>query len=198
MPKGLEGIKVVEVGGAFAMPLAGMLMGSWGAEVIHVEPPNRGDNQRYLVKQGMSGWGRPSEINYLWEHVDRNKKSITVNLGSPEGQAVIHKLSAGADVFLNNLRPYEMEKFNLTYGALSKVNPKIVYANLTGYGQRGPEKNSGGYDSVAFWARSGVMELMHDLDSAPNISRPAYGDSVTSQSLLAGIMAALFITGTHG
>ena len=193
MPKGLEGIKVVEVGGAFAMPLAGMLMGSWGAEVIHVEPPNRGDNQRYLVKQGMSGWGRPSEINYLWEHVDRNKKSITVNLGSPEGQAVIHKLSAGADVFLNNLRPYEMEKFNLTYDALSKVNPKIVYANLTGYGQRGPEKNAGGYDSVAFWARSGVMELMHDLDSAPNISRPAYGDSVTSQSLLAGIMAALFI-----
>ena len=193
MTKGLEGIKVVEVGGAFAMPLAGMLMGSWGAEIIHVEPPNRGDNQRHLVKHGMSGWGIPSHINYLWEHVDRNKKSLTVNLGSSEGQAIIHKLCADADVFLNNLRPYEMEKFNLTYGALSDVNPKIIYANLTGYGRRGPEKNAGGYDSVAFWARSGVMELMHDQNSAPNISRPAYGDSITSQSLLAGIMAALFI-----
>ena len=193
MPKGLEGVKVVEVGGAFAMPLAGMLMGSWGAEVIHVEPPKRGDNQRHLVKSGLAGWGIPSEINYLWEHVDRNKKSITVNLKSPEGQAIIHKLCAGADVFLNNLRPYEMEKFNLTYDTLSKFNSKIIYANLTGYGQQGPEKNAGGYDSVAFWARSGVMDLMHEHNSAPNISRPAYGDSITSQSLLAGIMAALFI-----
>jgi len=86
-----------------------------------------------------------------------------------------------------------MEKFNLTYETLSNINPKIIYANLTGYGQRGPEKNTGGYDSVAFWARSGVMDLMHEPESAPNISRPASGDSVTSQSLLAGVMAALFM-----
>ena len=86
-----------------------------------------------------------------------------------------------------------MEKFNLSYETISKKNPKIIYANLTGYGSRGPEKNSGGYDSVAFWARSGVMDLMHDFDTAPNISRSAYGDSVTSLSLLAGIMSALFI-----
>jgi len=193
MTTGLEGIKVIEVGGAFAMPLAGMLMGSWGAEVIHVEPPKRGDLQRYLLAAGMAGWARPHEVNYIWEHVDRNKKSLTVNLGSPEGQQIINDLVAGGDVFLNNLRPYEMEKFNLGYKTLQAVNPKIVYANLTGYGLRGPEKNVGGYDSVAFWARSGVMDLMHEADSPPNISRPAYGDSLTSQSLLAGVMAALFI-----
>jgi formyl-CoA transferase len=114
-------------------------------------------------------------------------------MGLPEGQAILHKLVASADVFLNNLRPYEMEKFNLTYPILSKLNPKIIYANLTGYGRRGPEKNAGGYDSVAFWARSGVMDLMHDEESAPNISRPAYGDSITSISLLAGVMTALFV-----
>ncbi|MBW1695486.1 MAG: CoA transferase [Deltaproteobacteria bacterium] len=192
MEKALDGIKVVEVGAAVAMPIVGMLMGSWGAEVIHVEPPGRGDMQR-LMSHRLSAWTQYSEINYLWEHVDRNKKSICVNLATPEGQTIIHQLCEDADVFLNNLRPYEMEKFNLAYEILSEKNPRLIYANLTGYGLRGPEKNAGGYDSVAFWARSGVMDLMHDMDSAPNISRSAYGDSITALSLLAGVMAALFI-----
>ena len=192
MIKALEGIKVVEVGGAAAMPFVGMFMGSWGAEVIHVEPPDRGDMMRILLAQGASGWTRPQSINYLWEHVSRNKKSMGIDMGLPEGQAILHKLIASADICLNNLRPYEMEKFNLTYPLLSRINPKIIFANLTGYGRRGPEKNTGGYDSVAFWARSGVMDLMHDEESAPNISRPAYGDSITSISLLAGVMTALF------
>jgi len=192
MTKALEGIKVVEIGAAVAMPIAGMLMGSWGAEVIHVEPPERGDMQRYASHR-LGAWTQYSEINYLWEHVDRNKKSIGVNLATPEGQEIIHRLCAEADVFMNNLRPYEMGKFNLTYEALSKRNPRLICANLTGYGLKGPEKNAGGYDSVAFWARSGVMEMMHDLDQAPNISRGAYGDSITSISLLAGVMTALFV-----
>jgi crotonobetainyl-CoA:carnitine CoA-transferase CaiB-like acyl-CoA transferase len=193
MVERLEGIRIIELGGAAAMPLAGMLLSTWGAEVIHIEPPGRGDLQRHLVALGMAGWGDPHPINYLWEHVDKNKKSIVINLDSSEGQALIHRLIGSADVFLNNLRPYEMEKFKLTYGIVSKLNPQIIYANLTGYGQRGPEQNTGGYDSVAFWARSGVMDLMHDVKSAPNISRPGYGDSITSLSLLAGIMTALFI-----
>lgn len=198
MTKGLEGIRVVEVGGAFAMPLVGMLMGSWGADVIHVEPPKRGDLQRHLLAAGMAGWAKPHPVNYIWEHVDRNKKSLTVNLGSEEGQEIIYGLVKGADVFLNNFRPYEMDKFNLNYETLSAINSQIIYANLTGYGQRGPEKNVGGYDSVAFWARSGVMDLMHEVENAPNISRPAYGDSISSQSLLAGVMAALFIRERSG
>ncbi|MHB8771345.1 MAG: CaiB/BaiF CoA transferase family protein [Syntrophales bacterium] len=189
----LRGIRVVEVGGAVAVPAVGMLMGSWGAEVIHVEPPGKGDNWRHVLGQGMAGWAKPNPVNYAWEHVDRNKKSLALNLAAPEGQEILHKLALTADVFLNNLRPYEMEKFHLTYGALSKINPKLIYANLTGYGRRGPERNTGGYDSVAFWARSGVMDLMHDQGVAPNISRPGYGDSVTALSLLAGIMSALFI-----
>lgn len=193
MEKALEGVKIIEVGGAAAMPLAGMNMGSWGAEVIHIEPTGRGDMQRHLSLTGLAGWAKPHPVNYLWEHVGRNKKSIAINLRSPEGQAILHKIIASADVFSNNLRPYEMEKFNLTYEIVSKLNPKIIYANLTGYGQSGPEKNSGGYDSVAFWARSGVMDLLHDIDSAPNIARPAYGDSITSLSFLAGILGALYV-----
>lgn len=193
MEKALKGIKVIEVGGAAAMPLAGMNLGSWGAEVIHVEPTGSGDMQRHMLPTGLAGWAKPHQINYLWEHVGKNKKSIAINLGDPKGQVILHKLIASADVFTNNLRPYEMEKFNLTYDIVSKLNPKIIYANLTGYGQSGPEKNSGGYDSVSFWARSGVMDLLHDIDSAPNISRPAYGDSVTSLGLLAGILGALLV-----
>jgi crotonobetainyl-CoA:carnitine CoA-transferase CaiB-like acyl-CoA transferase len=198
MMNGLEGIKVVEVGGAAAMPLVGMLMGSWGADVIHVEPPGRGDMQRTFLGEGASGWAKPNKINYLWEHVDRNKRSIAINIGKAEGQAILHKLIAEADLFLNNLRPYEMEKFGLKYEILAKLNPRLIFANVTGYGLRGPEKNTGGYDSVAFWARSGVMDLLHDADSAPNISRPAYGDSITSLSLLAGVMTALFIRDRTG
>jgi formyl-CoA transferase len=162
----LEGIKVIEVGGAVAMPL-GDADGELGAEVIHVEPPGVGDNWRQVLGQGMGGWAKPHEINYYWEHTDRNKKSIAINLGSKDGQSVLHKLIASADVFLNNLRPYEMEKFDLSYKILSKINPKLIYANVTGYGQKGPEKDAGGYDSVSFWARSGVMDLMHDVDNAP-------------------------------
>ncbi len=193
MAKGLEGIKVIEVGGAAAMPLAGQLMAGWGAEVIHVEPPERGDMMRTLLREGAGGWIKPHDVNFLWEHMDRNKKGIAINIGTAAGQSVLKRLIAGADVFLNNLRPYELEKFNLTYATLAKINPKIIFANLTGYGQKGPERNTGGYDSVAFWARSGVMDLMHDTDSAPNISRPGYGDSISSLCLLAGIMSALLI-----
>ena len=193
MARELQGIRVIEVGGAVAMPIVGMLMGSWGAEVIHVEPPGKGDNWRHALKQGMSGFAKPHSVNYYWEHTDRNKKSLTLNLGAPEGQEILHKLAATADIFLNNLRPYEMEKFRLTYPILSELNPRIICANVTGYGQRGPEKNTGGYDTVAFWARSGVMDLMHDTGIAPNISRPGYGDSITALSLLAGIMSALYI-----
>ncbi|MBN2437768.1 MAG: CoA transferase [Deltaproteobacteria bacterium] len=193
MARELQGIRVIEVGGAVAMPIVGMLMGSWGAEIIHVEPPGKGDNWRQALKQGMSGFAKPHSVNYYWEHTDRNKKSLTLNLGSAEGQEILHKLAATADVFLNNLRPYEMEKFCLTYPILSKINPRIIFANVTGYGRRGPEKNTGGYDTVAFWARSGVMDLMHDAGVAPNISRPGYGDSITAMSLLAGIMTALYV-----
>jgi crotonobetainyl-CoA:carnitine CoA-transferase CaiB-like acyl-CoA transferase len=193
MIKGLEGIRGVEVGGMAAMPLAGMIMSTWGAEIIHVEPPGRGDFQRRLLELRASGKAQGSPINYLWEHVDRNKKSIAIDIGAPEGRNILYKLIASADVFLNNLRPYELEKFKLTYDLLSKINPRIIWANLTGYGLRGPEKNTGGYDSVAFWARSGAMDLVHDGDSPPQVSRPAYGDSSTSLSLLAGIMAALYI-----
>ena len=111
MHKGLEGIKVIEVGGAFAMPLVGMLMGSWGAEVIHVEPPGRGDNQRHLLASGMAGWARPCQTNYLWEHVGRNKMSITVNLGTVEGQSIIHRLCAGAKILI---RPVAQQPSGMT------------------------------------------------------------------------------------
>lgn len=193
MPNGLEGIKGVEVGGVAAMPLAGMIMSSWGAEIIHVEPTGRGDMQRHFVENRLNRSDKFSPFNFLWEHADRNKKSIAIDMGTPAGQAILHKLLSSADVFLNNLRPYELEKFNLTYEVLSAINPGIICANLTGYGPKGPMRNSGGYDSVAFWARTGVMHLLREEEAAPPVSRPAYGDSTTAIHLLAGIMAALYI-----
>ena len=108
------------------------------------------------------------------------------------GQAILHRLIAGADVFLNNLRPYEMEKFNLTYEP-GKGESQDHLRQPDRIRAEGAGENAGGYDSVAFWARSGVMDLLHEADQAPNISRPGYGDSISSLCLLAGIMAALLI-----
>jgi crotonobetainyl-CoA:carnitine CoA-transferase CaiB-like acyl-CoA transferase len=193
MKTGLEGIRVVEIGGVAAMPLAGMLLASWGAEVIHVEPPGRGDMLREHLYKWIKGLVEPDRVNYPWEYVNRNKKSIAIDLRSAEGIKVVHRLLSSADIFANNLRPYELKKFNLTYDVVSKLNPKIIYANLTGYGRRGPERDEGGYDTVAFWARSGVMDLMRQPGESPSISRPCYGDSLTALTLLSGILAALLV-----
>ena len=188
----LEGIMVVEVAQAAAAPMGGRLLADLGADVIHIENPITGDSHRYFQSTpddpNTAGRGVPSKVNYNWELYNINKRAITLNLASEGGREIIHRLIEKADVFTSNLRPSELEKFKLEYETLSKLNPKIIFASLTGYGRNGPNKNSPGYDIISYWARAAIPYLMDALGF-----RPAFGDNLGGLMLAFGIMTALFV-----
>jgi crotonobetainyl-CoA:carnitine CoA-transferase CaiB-like acyl-CoA transferase len=192
----LEDLKVVELAGAAAVPIAGRLMADWGADVIHIEHPVTGDTLRHVQASagatGMIGGGAAtialSEIPYVMMNYNRGKRSLAVDLSFEEGRAIVRRLVDRADVFLSNLRPYEMEKWQLEYNRVSLSNPRLVYASLNGYGKKGPERDAPGYDAIAAWARTGTQHLVQAEGF-----RPAFLDNVGGMSLLCGVMTALFI-----
>src|SRR4030043_2157928 len=119
--RALEGIKVVEVTQWVAAPAAGALLADWGAEVIHIEHPVRGDSMRGLSNVGGMG------VDWLFELDNRNKKSVTLDISKKEGQAVLYRLLGGADVFITSLRPSDLVRYNMEYPVLSKLNPRLIY-----------------------------------------------------------------------
>jgi len=188
----LEGIRVVETAVVYAGPMAGRLLADWGADVIKVEHPIRGDLARSeSAKRG--GKTIVSDINYRLENFNRNKRAITLDLSQDGGREIIYKLLENADVFLSNFRPRELEKFKLEYNTLSQLNPRLVYASVTGYGRKGPDRDLPGYEFTSFFPRSGMLHLFQ-LPNTPPVQPPlGLGDNVTAMALVSGIMAALFI-----
>jgi crotonobetainyl-CoA:carnitine CoA-transferase CaiB-like acyl-CoA transferase len=184
--KALEGIKVVEVAQWVAAPGAGALLADWGADVVHIEHPVTGDSMR-----GLSNVGGLA-VDWLFELDNRNKRSITLDISRKKGQLVLYKLIEKADVFITSLRPSELERYNLEYKTLSGINSRLVYASLTGYGNKGPDKERRGYDVSAFWARSGFMACIKEPDRPPLFSRGGMGDHTTSIAMACGITTALF------
>ena len=182
----LENLRVVEVASFLAAPSAAALMADMGAEVIKVEPPD-GDtfrgNRTHLHK-GQS-------INYVFEVDNRGKQSIALDLNKSKAQDVVHQLIGTADVFVTNLTSDRTAKYSLDYETLKTVKPDIVYGHLVGYSGTGPEAERPGFDSTAFWARSGVMSLMGEMGGPAVQSRPGQGDHPTGVNLLAAILAAL-------
>jgi len=189
----LRGIKVVELGHVAATPAAAAMLSDWGADVIKVEPLT-GDLFRgvkrsrgiELTKQYGKG-----EVNVFFDFFNRNKRSIAFNLTKPEGNEALHRLVEKADVFMTNYEPSVLEKFALQYEDLQKVNPRIIYASLTGYGKEGPDRDERGFDYTAFWARSGFQYSIGAEDSVPP-QRGAMGDNITALGTVAGIMGALY------
>jgi crotonobetainyl-CoA:carnitine CoA-transferase CaiB-like acyl-CoA transferase len=192
MALALEGIKVVEVAQAAAAPMGGRLLADLGADVLHIENPATGDSHRYFQSRPSdaikAGRGVPSEVNYNFELYNINKRSVTLNLASEQGRGIIYKFIEKADVFTSNLRPFELEKFKLEYKDLSKLNPRLIFASLTGYGRKGPNRDSPGYDIISYWARAAIPYLMDATGF-----RPAFGDSLGGLMLAFGIMTALFV-----
>ena len=188
----LEGIKVVETAVVYAGPIAGRLLADWGADVIKIEHPVRGDLARSeSAKRG--GKSIMSDINYRLENFNRNKRGITLDLSQDGGREIIYKLLEKADVFLSNFRPRELEKFKLEYDTLSQLNPRLIYASVTGYGRKGPDRDLPGYEFTSFFPRSGMLHLLQ-LPGTPPIQPPlGLGDNVTALALACGIMTALFI-----
>jgi crotonobetainyl-CoA:carnitine CoA-transferase CaiB-like acyl-CoA transferase len=194
MSSALDGIKVIDVSQVAAVPMAARHLADFGADVLHIENPVTGDSWRiYQAGQDTGRAGAPSEINYNWENFNRNKRSVTINISLKGGQAVIYKFIEQADVFLTNLRPFELKRYNLEYKTLNKLNPRLVYAALTGFGKKGPEKDTPAYDATAYWSRSGIPYMFTRPGMTQPGFRPAFGDNMAGMALAYGIMTSLYV-----
>ena len=195
----LEGVKVIDVSQVAAVPMAARHLADFGADVIHVEHPLRGDSWRvFQAGQGRGTYGAPSHINYNWENFNRNKRSMTLNLAEEGGQQIIYRMVEKADVFLTNLRPYEREQFKLEYEVLRELNPRIIYGLLTGYGKKGPGRDTPAYDTTAYWARSGIPHKFGPRGGPPPGFCAAFGDNVAALALAFGIAMSLYVRDRTG
>jgi crotonobetainyl-CoA:carnitine CoA-transferase CaiB-like acyl-CoA transferase len=192
MHRVMDGVRILEVAEYTFVPSAGAVLADWGADVIKVEHPTRGDAQRGLLTVG--GADNRAQINFLMEHANRGKRSIGIDIQSPDGRALLYELAKSSDVFLTNFLPAARQKLEIDVEHLRKVNPKLIYARGSAFGARGPEAGKGGYDSTVFWARagSGMGCKIPTHSEPPPPPGPAYGDSMGGMTIAGGIAAALF------
>ena len=192
MTKVMEGVRVLEVAQHTFVPAAGAILADWGAEVIKIEHPLRGDAMRGFINMG--GMKINPLRNTMMEHPNRGKRSVGVDISTPEGQQVIYELAKTCDVFLTNYLPQLRQKLNIDVEHIRAANPNIIYARGSAYGDKGPEREVGGFDGTAFWTRSGVGWTMSPAELEGPLSQgiPAFGDSTGGMNIAGGISAALF------
>ena len=188
----LRGVRILEVAEHTFVPAASALLSDWGAEVIKIEHVERGDAMRGLASTGLAIV--PSDVHALLEHSNRGKQSLGLDLTSPDGLEILYKLAATADVFLTNKLPTVRQKLKIGVEEIRAANPDIIYVRGTGQGERGPDADKGSYDSLAFWARSGVAvgAKRPEYDLMPVPPAPGFGDSIGAMTIAGGIMGALF------
>jgi crotonobetainyl-CoA:carnitine CoA-transferase CaiB-like acyl-CoA transferase len=174
----LEGIVVLELAVALAAPSAAAMLGDWGATIVKVEP-HAGDPQR------------GNTANSYFSQDNRGKRSIALDLTTAEGREIMLTLVDRADVFVTNIRPGGLDRIGMDSATLLERNPRLVYAQLTGYGADGPAADRPGYDIGAYWSRAGVAGALVGAGEPP-VQRPAMGDHTTGLALVAAITAALF------
>jgi len=186
----LQDILVLDCASFVAGPAAATIMSDFGARVIKIEPPGAGDSYRQLIKLH----GVPlCEHDYFWLLDNRNKESLALDLKQNDGRAILENLIARADVFITNFPGPIRERLRLRAEDILPLNDRLIYASLTPYGEDGPEKDRTGYDSTAWWARSGLMSAIRPTAEAePARSIPAMGDHPTSVALFGAIMTALY------
>jgi crotonobetainyl-CoA:carnitine CoA-transferase CaiB-like acyl-CoA transferase len=189
-PNVFSGLKVLDVASFIAAPAAATMMADFGAEVIKIEPPGDGDAYRNVSFLP----GMPiSDTDFCWTVDDRNKRSLALDLKRPEAREIVHGLVAGADVFITNYPPAVRHRLGIAFPQLSHINERLIYASLTAYGEHGAEANKPGFDSTAWWARSGLMDQVRpDAESLPARSIPGMGDHPTALALYGAIVTALF------
>mgnify|MGYP000291775972 CR=1 FL=1 len=190
--KVMEGVRVLEVAQFTFVPAAGAILADWGADVIKIEHPVRGDTQRGFVNMG--GFQLDPNRHPLIEHPNRGKRSVGIDVSTPEGQDVLYEIAKTADVFLTNYMPQARQKNKFDIEHIRAVNPNIIYARGSAYGDKGPERLVGGFDGTAFWTRSGVGHALtpEELGGALPQGIPAFGDSIGGMNIAGGISAALF------
>ena len=193
----LAGVRVVEVATHVFVPMATALLAEWGATVLKVEEPRRGDPYRGLVTSGLHNVHHGYDP--FFQSANRGKRSIGVDLTLAEGRHLLSRLLADADVFATNLRPAAIERLGLGIEQVRADNPQAIYVRGTAFGARGPEAGRGGYDAGAYWARTGMQHLFTAPDAAaPAPTRPAFGDLVAALGLAGAVGTALYRRATTG
>ena len=184
----LAGLRVLDISSFIAAPAAAVVLGDWGAEVIKVEGPD-GDPNRSIMHDS-SNYPK-AEVNYPWQMDSRNKRSIVLDLKKPEARAALDRLIETSDILICNFPPPVRDKLRLAYDDVKPVNPKLIYASLTGYGESGPDRDRPGFDATAYFARSGLLDAQRYEGGPPGVPGPAQGDRATAMALVSSILMAL-------
>jgi len=183
-----EGLKVIDCASFIAGPAAATVMSDFGAHVVKIEPPGMGDPYR---RRAIPLPERPLNPGFILDA--RNKQSLALDLRAEAGRAVLYRLVSEADVFITNYPPPVRQRLAFTYDDLAPLNPRLIYASFTGYGEVGPEANKPGFDATAWWARTGLMHLVRAGEEAtPARSLPGMGDHPSSMATYGAIVTALY------
>ncbi len=188
-PLPFAGLKVIDCASYIAGPAAATMLSDFGAEVLKIEPPE-GDPLRALWRMP----GAPAaRSNYPWDLDARNKRSLVLDLKQAPAQAVLRRLVLQADVFVTNMPLAVRQRLQIGHAELCALNPRLVYASMTAYGETGPEADKTGFDATAYWARSGLMDLIRPDHSAPPARAVAgVGDHPSATALYGAIVTALY------
>jgi crotonobetainyl-CoA:carnitine CoA-transferase CaiB-like acyl-CoA transferase len=185
----LAGIKVLEIATFVFGPGSTVIMSDFGADVIKVESPGMGDPMRHIHK---SPPFMPLEFPYMWQQDNRNKRSIVLDMKKSEGREVLIKLVREADVLVTNFPPKVLAGLKIRYEDLRDENERLIYAQITGYGENGEDANTPGFDGNAYWARTGLMDIVRTAASEPTLPAAAMGDHPSAMTMYAGVMTALY------
>lgn len=192
MTQVMKGVRILEVAQFTFVPAAGAVLADWGADIIKIEHPVRGDTQRGFI----NSFGRKIDPlrNGMIEHPNRGKRSVGVDISTEEGQRLIYEIAKTADVFLTNYLPSARQKLKIDLEHIRAANPNIIYARGSAFGDKGPERNSGGFDNTAFWTRSGIAYTVTPEELGGAFMQPiaAFGDSMGGMCIAGGISAALY------
>jgi crotonobetainyl-CoA:carnitine CoA-transferase CaiB-like acyl-CoA transferase len=198
----LSGIKILDLTRVLAGPLSAQMLADLGAEVIKIERPGTGDDARafgppYLVDPE----GKENNNNAFYFCANRNKKSVTVNIATPEGQDIIRELAKTCDVMMENYKVGDLMRYKLDYDSIRAINPGIIYCSVTGFGQTGPYAPRAGYDAI-FQAMGGLMSVTGHMDGEPGAGPmkvgPSIVDYMTGMNTSIGILAALYHRKANG
>lgn len=174
---------VIDAASFLAGPCAATILSDYGADVIKIEPP-AGDRHRSIAAD------HPSEFS--WQLTDRNRRGLALDITRPEGHAVLLRLLERADVFVVNFSAAQLARYHLEWDTLRKVNPRLVFADISAYGLKGPDAERRAFDLTGWFARTGILNIMHHKDIPPTVPAGGVGDHATAMTLFAGIMMALY------
>ncbi len=194
-PLPLDGLRVLDVSSFIAAPAAAVVLGDYGADVVKVEPPGEGDPHRANIN--LTSFPK-AEVNYPWHLDARNKRSIALDLKHADGRAALDRLIYTADILITNYPFPVRARLRLGYEEVAARNPRIIYASFSGYGEEGPDKDQPGFDSNAYFARSGLLDATHFEGQPPGFALPAQGDRPSAMALLSAILLALIDRGRTG